>query len=173
MTDVSVCGLKKSFELGNNILDGLSFDVTEGERVGILGHNGCGKTTLFRILAGELDYDEGSVSLASGRRLGLISQIPVYPDGWTTEDVLRSAYSELYRLSSRLEELAKQMESDSSDALLREYDRISEDFRRLGGYDTETNINRVANGLDIPRSMRQQPFDSLSGGERTRATAAL
>ena len=81
MTDVSVCGLKKSFELGNNILDGLSFDVTEGERVGILGHNGCGKTTLFRILAGELDYDEGSVSLASGRRLGLISQIPVYPDG--------------------------------------------------------------------------------------------
>ena len=68
MTDVSVCGLKKSFELGNNILDGLSFDVTEGERVGILGHNGCGKTTLFRILAGELDYDEGSVSLASGLR---------------------------------------------------------------------------------------------------------
>ena len=172
MTDVSVCGLKKSFELGNNILDGLSFDITEGERVGILGHNGCGKTTLFRILAGELDYDEGSVSLASGRRLGLISQIPVYPDGWTTEDVLRSAYSELYRLSSRLEELAKQMESDSSDTLLREYDRISEDFRRLGGYDTETNINRVANGLDIPRSMRQQPFDSLSGGERTRVNLA-
>ena len=172
MTDVSVCGLKKSFELGNNILDGLSFDVTEGERVGILGHNGCGKTTLFRILAGELDYDEGSVSLASGRRLGLISQIPVYPDGWTTEDVLRSAYSELYRLSSRLEELAEQMESDSSDTLLREYDRISEDFRRLGGYDTETNINRVANGLDIPRSMRQQPFDSLSGGERTRVNLA-
>ena len=64
------------------------------------------------------------------------------------------------------------MESDSSDALLREYDRISEDFRRLGGYDTETNINRVANGLDIPRSMRQQPFDSLSGGERTRVNLA-
>lgn len=172
MTDVSVCGLTKSFELGNNILDGLSFDVTEGERVGILGHNGCGKTTLFRILAGELDYDEGSVSLAVGKRLGLISQIPVYPDGWTTEDVLRSAYADLYRMSDRLEALAKQMESDCSDELLREYDRISEDYRRLGGYDTETNISRVANGLDIPRAMREQPFDSLSGGERTRVNLA-
>lgn len=172
MTDVSVCGLTKSFELGNNILDGLSFDVTEGERVGILGHNGCGKTTLFRILAGELDYDEGSVSLAAGKRLGLISQIPVYPDGWTTEDVLRSAYADLYRMSDRLEALAKQMESDCSDELLREYDRISEDYRRLGGYDTETNISRVANGLDIPRAMREQPFDSLSGGERTRVNLA-
>ena len=53
MTDISVNGLVKSFELGKNILDGLSFDIAEGERVGILGHNGCGKTTLFRILTGE------------------------------------------------------------------------------------------------------------------------
>ena len=172
MTDISVNGLVKSFELGKNILDGLSFDIAEGERVGILGHNGCGKTTLFRILVGEIDYDDGSVSVASGKRIGLISQIPVYPPDWTTEDVLRDAHRELYAISARLEELAKQMESDSSDALLREYDRISEDFRRLGGYDTETNINRVANGLDIPRSMRQQPFDSLSGGERTRVNLA-
>ena len=78
MTDISVNGLVKSFELGKNILDGLSFDIAEGERVGILGHHGCGTTPLFRILAGEIDYDEGSVSVASGKRNGLISQIPVY-----------------------------------------------------------------------------------------------
>ena len=59
MTDISVNSLVKSFEHGNNILDGLSFTVNSGERVGILGHNGCGKTTLFRILVGELRYDEG------------------------------------------------------------------------------------------------------------------
>ena len=105
MTDISVNGLVKSFELGKNILDGLSFDIAEGERVGILGHNGCGKTTLFRILTGEIDYDEGAVAIASGKRLGLISQIPVYPDGWTTEDVLRDAHRELYAISARLDEL--------------------------------------------------------------------
>ena len=172
MTDVSVNGLTKSFELGKNILDGLSFDITEGERVGILGHNGCGKTTLFRILVNEIDYDEGSVSIASGKRIGLISQIPVYPDGWTTEDVLKDAHRELYRLSERLDELARRMESDSSEALLKEYDRLSEDFRRLGGYDMDVQRNRVANGLDIPQSMREQLFDSLSGGERTRVNLA-
>lgn len=172
MTDISVNGLVKSFELGKNILDGLSFDIAEGERVGILGHNGCGKTTLFRILIGELDYDEGAVSVASGKRIGLISQIPVYPPDWTTEDVLRDAHRELYCLSARLEELAKQMESDSSERLLSEYDRLSEDFRRMGGYEMEVDRNRVANGLEIPQRMRGQLFDSLSGGERTRVNLA-
>ena len=172
MTDISVNGLVKSFELGKNILDGLSFDIAEGERVGILGHNGCGKTTLFRILTGEIDYDEGAVAIASGKRMGLISQIPVYPEGWTTEDVLKDAHRELYAISRRLDELAEQMEHDQSNRLLSEYDRLSSDFARLGGYDMDTDRNRVANGLDIPQSMRELPFDLLSGGERTRVNLA-
>lgn len=172
MTDISVNGLVKSFELGKNILDGLSFDITEGERVGILGHNGCGKTTLFRILTGEIDYDEGFVSIASGKRIGLISQIPHYPPEWTTEDVLKEAHRRLYDIGEKLEELALKMESDSSDALLKEYDRLSEDFRRLGGYDMDIDRNRVANGLEISQGMRSQLFDSLSGGERTRVNLA-
>ena len=77
MIEVSVNGLVKGFEIGNNILDGLSFSVNTGERVGILGPNGCGKTTLFRLLVGELRPDEGEISIAPGRRMGLISQIPV------------------------------------------------------------------------------------------------
>ena len=77
MTDISVNNLVKSFEIGENVLDGLSFTVTEGERVGILGCNGSGKTTLFRILTGEVRADEGDVVIAPGKRLGLISQIPV------------------------------------------------------------------------------------------------
>ena len=172
MIDISVSSLVKSFELGKNILDGLSFNVNSGERVGILGHNGCGKTTLFRILAGEIGYDEGEVMLAPGKRLGLISQIPVYPEGWTTEDVLRSAHRRLYDINERLEELALLMETDQSQALLSEYDRLSEDFRRLGGYDMDTARNRVANGLDIPAAMREQEFESLSGGEKTRVNLA-
>ena len=172
MIDISVSSLVKSFEIGKNILDGLSFSVNSGERVGILGRNGCGKTTLFRILVGEIGYDEGEVMIAPSKRLGLISQIPVYPADWTTEDVLRDAHKRLYALSAKIDALAAQMEHDDSPALLGEYDRLSEDFRRLGGYSMDTDRNRVANGLDIPAAMRVQLFSSLSGGEKTRVNLA-
>lgn len=172
MIDISVSSLVKSFEIGKNILDGLSFSVNSGERVGILGRNGCGKTTLFRILVGEIGYDEGEVMIAPSKRLGLISQIPVYPADWTTEDVLRDAHKRLYTLSAKIDALAAQMEHDGSPALLGEYDRLSEDFRRLGGYSMDTDRNRVANGLDIPAAMRAQLFSSLSGGEKTRVNLA-
>ena len=105
MIDISVSSLVKSFELGKNILDGLSFTVNSGERVGILGHNGCGKTTLFRILVGEIGYDEGEVAIAPSKRLGLISQIPVYPEGWTVEQVLRDAHRHIYSVAARMNEL--------------------------------------------------------------------
>ncbi len=172
MTDISVNSLVKSFEHGNNILDGLSFTVNSGERVGILGHNGSGKTTLFRILVGELRYDEGEIAIPSSKRMGLISQIPVYPEGWTTEQVLKDAHRHLYAISDKMEKLAKQMETDSSPALLEEYDRLMADFGRLGGYEMDVDRNRVANGLDIPPAMLQQSFDSLSGGEKTRVNLA-
>ena len=92
MIDLSVKDLVKSFDADTNLLDGVSFDIQAGERVGLLGRNGAGKTTLFRILTGELDYDAGEVSIASGRRLGLISQIPVYPEGYTVEDVIKTSF---------------------------------------------------------------------------------
>jgi ATP-binding cassette subfamily F protein 3 len=172
MIDISVKDLVKSFEVGTNILDGLSFDVDAGERVGILGHNGCGKTTLFRILVGEIDYDTGSFAIAPGKRIGLISQIPRYPAGHTVEDVLKTAHARLYAMAERMTELTRQMETDSSPAVLREYDRLQADYQRLGGYEMDVERNRVANGLDIPAPMRVQSFDSLSGGEKTRVNLA-
>ena len=172
MTDISVQDLKKSFEVGHPVLDGLSFEVAAGERVGILGANGCGKTTLFRILSGELEPDEGTAAIRRGRRVGLISQIPVYPAGWTTEDVLREAHSRLRAMAERMQELEGLMATDSSESLLKEYDRLADDFRRLGGYDMDRERNRVANGLDIPAEMRQREFALLSGGEKTRVNLA-
>ncbi|WP_312941744.1 ATP-binding cassette domain-containing protein [Oscillibacter sp.] len=169
MIEIQVEGLAKSFDLEKKILDGLTFQIDEGERVGLLGPNGAGKTTLFRILTGELDYDAGSVSLAKGRRLGLISQIPVYPEGYTVEDVLRTAFDRLSALAGEMEDLAGRMEAGESDpALLRRYGALTEKFELFGGYDTEVAVNKVANGLSIPQSMRTEPFDRLSGGEKTR-----
>ena len=172
MIDISVKNLKKAYERGNNILDGLSFDIQAGEHVGILGKNGCGKTTLFRLLSGEIQEDEGDIAVGGGKRLGLISQIPQYPAGYTTEDVLKTAHRRVYAIGRRLEELAAQMEKDDSPALLREYDRLTADFERLGGYDVDFERNRVANGLDIPGDMRARLFSQLSGGEKTRVNLA-
>lgn len=169
MIDISVTGLIKSFDLEKKILDGITFQIDTGERVGLLGKNGAGKTTLFRILRGELDYDAGEVSIASGRRLGLISQIPVYPEGYTVEDVLKSAFSRMQRMEDEMNALSQQMASgDESEETLRRYGELSAKFEGLGGYDTETPINKVANGLSIPPEMRERLFDTLSGGEKTR-----
>ena len=107
MIDIQVKNLVKFFTIGENLLDGLSFDIQEGERVAILGRNGCGKTTLFKILTGEMDYDDGEVYINPNKRLGLISQIPKFPAGYTVEDVLRSAYTDLMKIKAKMEALEK------------------------------------------------------------------
>ena len=88
------------------------------------------------------------------------------------EDVLRQAHRRLYDMQERMEALTERMEHDSSPALLQEYDRLSSEFQRLGGYTMDIERNRVANGLQIPPRQREQLFDSLSGGEKTRVNLA-
>ena len=169
MIEIQVNDLVKSFEVGKNVLDGLTFQVDQGERVGLLGRNGAGKTTLFKILTGELDYDEGSVVIGQGRRVGLISQIPVYPAGYTVEDVLRSAFARLQSLAEEMRALEARMAAGESDpTILKRYGTLSERFEAFGGYDTDVAVNKIVSGLSIPDAQRGQLFDSLSGGEKTR-----
>ena len=98
MVDIQVTNLTKFFVIGENLLENLTFEIQEGECVAILGRNGCGKTTLFNILTGQMDYDSGEVYVNPNKKLGLISQIPKFPAGYTVEDVLRSAYADLLRV---------------------------------------------------------------------------
>ncbi len=172
MIELSVQNLEKSFEVGQKLLDGLSFEIHTGECVGIMGRNGCGKTTLFRMLTGEIEPDEGTIVFAPDRRIGLISQIPVYPQAYTVEDVLRSAYRDLFSMKAKMERLERQMQHSAERALLAEYDRLSTAYEVGGGYEMDTSVDKICNGLGIPTAQRQQLFSSLSGGEKTRVNLA-
>ncbi len=172
MVDIQVKNLTKFFVIGENLLENLSFEVQEGECVAILGRNGCGKTTLFRILTGEMDYDAGEVFVNPNKRLGLISQIPRFPAGYRVEDVLRSAFAELSIVKRKMEALEQAMAEGASDAQLREYDALSNRFQSGGGYEMDVDVDKVCNGLGILPAQREQEFDSLSGGEKTRVNLA-
>ena len=172
MVDIQVKNLTKFFVIGENLLENLSFEIQEGECVAILGRNGCGKTTLFNILTGQLDYDDGEVYVNPNKRLGLISQIPHFPSGFAVEDVLRSAYADLMRIRQKMELLECEMTKGVDDEQLRLYDDLSNRFQSGGGYEMDVEVDKICNGLGIPGEMRAQKFDSLSGGEKTRVNLA-
>ena len=172
MVDIQVTNLTKFFVIGENLLENLSFEIQEGECVAILGRNGCGKTTLFNILTGQMDYDSGEVYVNPNKKLGLISQIPKFPEGFTVEDVLRSAFRELLNLRKRMEALEGEMAVGATDAQLREYDTLANRFQTGGGYDMDVEVDKICNGLGISSEQRGQEFASLSGGEKTRVNLA-
>ena len=172
MVDIAVHNLTKFFVIGENLLQGLSFEIQEGERVAILGRNGCGKTTLFNILTGQMDYDDGEVYVNPNKKLGLISQIPKFPLGYTVEEVLRSAYDDVMAVRRKMEELEHAMNEGASQEQLQEYDRLVNRFQSGGGYEMDVEVDKICNGLGITPEQRVQAFASLSGGEKTRVNLA-
>lgn len=155
-----------------HVLKGLSLDVPYGAKLGIVGGNGSGKTTLFRVISGELPYekDKGSLHIARGRRIGVLGQLPVYDDDLAVKDVLMAAFAELTDLKARLDALVQDM--TNSQELLSHYGALQSEYEHRGGYEIEIRFNRVTQGLNIPQSMLDQPFEKLSGGEKTRVSLA-
>jgi len=172
MIDISVQNIKKAFEEGVDILDGISFDINSGECVGLLGKNGAGKTTLLKLITGELSEDEGHIVIPESKMIGMISQIPEYPAEYTAEDVLRSAFLRFSEIKQEMELLENKMQINGDPEILERYDRLAHEYERSGGYTMEMELNRVANGLQIPFVQREQLFNTLSGGEKTRINLA-
>ncbi len=172
MADITVQNLTKYY--GDRlILKGLTFDIQEGEKVAVLGANGAGKTTLLNILTGKLAYDEGYAGFGAGKNAGVIDQLPVFEEDSTVEDVLRLAFKETDDIASELDYIADEMSKRPGDAsLLKRYARLETKLDMLGGYNRDFEIDRVCNGLEIPKKMREQKFESLSGGEKTRINLA-
>ncbi len=171
MVDISVKGVRKAFEQDKEILKGVTFELNEGEHAGLLGKNGGGKTTLFRIITGELEPDAGEVVIGTGKRVGVMTQIPVFPAAYTAEDVLKSAFRRLDAMQEELTRLSEAMAAGDESAGKR-YDRLQTEFEALGGYETDFTLAKVANGLDLPPELRSRPFALLSGGEKTRVNLA-
>ncbi|MGD8192392.1 ribosomal protection-like ABC-F family protein [Brevibacillus ginsengisoli] len=160
----------------NPVLQQISFEVTSGERVGIVGPNGAGKTTLFRILCGMESADSGQIFRAKGSRWAYLPQTPVYPTGWTAEEVIRSAFHEATQISHKMRELEQQMSEETTpeqlEKCINQYQQLQETYEQLDGYQIETRIAQVTNGLGISAKMLATPFEQLSGGEKTKVGLA-
>ncbi len=168
---LQVSNVSKSF--GDNLIFGkVSFAVNRGERVGLIGPNGCGKTTLLKIILGELQPDSGSAWLApADLRAGYLSQALEYEPGQTVGEVMKAAIAGLVEAERRLEEISARMAEARDEALQRllaEYDQALEAFERLGGYGVEARADAVLDGLDLRDLDQDTPVEILSGGQKTR-----
>ena len=157
---------------GTTIVEGVSFDVRAGDKVGLVGRNGAGKTTLFRVLGGAATPRAGSVRRAEAT--GYLSQDPradaTPPDTNCLAHVLSGRG--LDAAADRLAAATAAMQDDTSDAAIGAFARAQDDFERLGGYAAESEVHRLVAGLGLPPDRLGLTVGALSGGERRRLELA-
>ena len=170
MAEISVQQLHKYFG-EHHVLKGLSFDLQPGERASIVGPNGCGKTTLLKIIAGLAEHDGGVVAINKASRLGLLEQLPVYDPDTTVKEVLWQAFAYLEGMGEEMRRMEALM-ADGLEVDLDRYSRLQTAFEDGGGYDLQVAYDRMTGGLKIDPDMQGRPFMSLSGGEKTRVNLA-
>ncbi|MGG3282791.1 ribosomal protection-like ABC-F family protein [Paenibacillus solani] len=169
----------KQYHGAHLVLDQISFEIQEGEKVALIGRNGSGKSTLMRLLAGLDQPSEGQLAIKKGTKIGYLEQIPSYMNNWTVLDVLAQGLSHLKDYRAEMTELEHKMSDPTIagnanllDRVLRKYSALQERFETEGGYELEASIDRIATGLEISKSEYGMTFGSLSGGEQTRVMLA-
>ncbi len=172
MIELGVNQIKKQF--GETIIfENITFELKTGERVGLIGANGVGKTTILKILMGEENHNDGKIFKRKGVTLGYLNQIPDYHPDFKAIDVIKLAFNELQKIKEKIERIEEEMSFlEESDILIKRYGELSTDFERLGGYMMDIELAKILTGLQINKKMQQQKFQTLSGGEQTRIVLA-
>jgi ATP-binding cassette subfamily F protein 3 len=169
---ITATSLSKSFG-AEDIFRGLSFSVPKGARLAIVGPNGCGKTTLLRILVGEDEASSGTVARARSARIGYLPQEADFQMEGSLWDACQSVFAELMQKQEELHRLESLMASTNADEeVLARYGKLQHDFERRGGYTYVTRIKQVLTGLGFDASDYTLSLSHLSGGQRTRAFLA-
>ncbi len=174
MIECSMNNLTK-FYGANKIFQNITFDVKTGERIGLIGQNGCGKTTLLKNIMGIEDYQEGSIAIRKDAKVGYLNQIPVFGAGATTMDVILLAFEKEQRIKGEMkvyEEKFNHLEGAALEKALMHYGRLTEQYETLGGYEIDTKISIITEGLQISETLKEMQFEQLSGGEKTRVILA-
>ena len=154
------------------ILDDISVSIEHGDRLGLIGRNGTGKTTLLKIINGLLANFKGKVVAAKGLRIGYLSQEPELARDCTLRQEMLKVFEKRRALEDKMLLLAEAMETEEAPNLLAAYARIQEQHEQLGGYDYEHEINRILGGLGFSELDFNLPIRVLSGGQKSRATLA-
>ncbi len=161
---------------GNPIFDEVSFTVSKGDRWGIVGRNGTGKTTLLHVITGKLQPSTGIVTRAGGPRFTLLDQLRDFSGAASVWDAAAAPFAELAALEHSLHDQAVtigELGAEASPELLARYDRDLERFAREGGYEMQSRVDAVLQGLGFdPAHARTQPVTQLSGGEAGRIALA-
>ncbi|MCE5342854.1 MAG: ABC-F type ribosomal protection protein [Eubacteriales bacterium] len=173
---ISVQNVRKGFG-ANEVLRDVTFSLQKGEKMGLIGVNGCGKTTLMRLISGETEPDEGFIHRNKDLRIGYLAQINDIDPADTVRGAMLRVFEPVIAMERRLGELEKELAHSAGDeqAALRlsgEYQRLTEQYNRMEGYAYEGEITGVLGGLGIRREMDGRTVGTLSGGERTRLSLA-
>jgi len=154
----------------DDIFSGIAVSIPRRARIGMVGSNGVGKTTLLRILIGEESPSEGSVQKAKQLKIGYLPQESVLDSPQTLWEECRTALSHLEKMQQKLKKMETAMADGAADEdLLERYSNLQDTFERKGGYTYENMIERTLAGLGFDKSDYQKPLNILSGGQRTRA----
>ncbi|MGN0996099.1 MAG: ribosomal protection-like ABC-F family protein, partial [Candidatus Ventricola sp.] len=176
MIILSAQNIAKSFGV-NAVLRDVSFTIQQGDRIGLVGVNGCGKSTLMRIIAGLDAPDSGELAIVRGTRIGYLAQQDMVTSGASVWQELESVYTPVFDMEARLRALEDEMGRAHEDAaqfsrLSAEYDKLTRRFEEADGYAWKSMVSGVLNGLGFTPAQYAQSVDSLSGGEKTRLCLA-